>query len=59
MMGLLALLMVGVGLVWTMQGLGYLASSQSDRAPESLAVLGPLVGGLGVALALVAARRRS
>ena len=51
------LVMVLTGAVWTFQGLGYLEGS--PMTDQSIwAVLGPLVAGLGVALVIVAARRR-
>lgn len=51
----LALLMIGVGALWTLQGSGMLAP-----APESssFATLGPLVAGFGVALGYVTLRGR-
>jgi hypothetical protein len=50
-------LMVLTGAVWTLQGLGYLEGS--PMTDQSIwAILGPLVAGLGVALVVVAARRR-
>lgn len=53
----LGVAMVLVGAVWTFQGLGYLEGS--PMTDQSLwAVLGPLLAGLGVALVIVAARRR-
>ncbi|MCP3420837.1 hypothetical protein [Nocardioides pinisoli] len=53
----LGVLMVLTGGVWTFQGLGYLEGS--PMTDQSIwAVLGPLVAGLGVALVIVAARRR-
>jgi hypothetical protein len=53
----LGAVMVLMGAVWTAQGLGYLKGSA--MTDESLwAILGPLLAGLGVALIVVAARRR-
>ena len=50
-------IMVIVGLVWTLQGLGYLEGS--PMTDQTLwAVLGPLLAGLGVGLIVVAVRRR-
>jgi hypothetical protein len=50
-------LMVLTGAVWTLQGLGYLEGS--PMTDQSIwAILGPVVAGLGVALVVVAARRR-
>ena len=51
----LAVLMVGVGALWTFQGLGYVEGS-SMTGEEAWAVVGPLVAGLGVALGVVAVR---
>jgi NO-binding membrane sensor protein with MHYT domain len=48
-----AALLVAVGGLWTFQGLGYIdGGSMSDA--EIWAIIGPLVAGLGVALAMVA-----
>ncbi len=52
-----AVLMVAVGLLWTFQGLGYVKGSAMSGV-EFWAILGPLVAGFGVALAIVALRRR-
>jgi hypothetical protein len=51
----LGVLMVVVGAVWTFQGLGYLEGSPMTGV-ELWAVLGPIVAGLGVALAYTALR---
>ena len=48
----LGVLMVVVGAVWTFQGLGYLEGSAMTGV-EIWAVVGPLLAGLGVALAYV------
>ena len=54
---ILGVLMVLVGALWTGQGLGYIGgSAMTDQSVW--AILGPLVAGLGVALVVVAARRR-
>ena len=50
-------LLVVVGGVWTFQGLGYLEGS-SMTGVETWAMIGPVVAGLGVALVIVAARKR-
>jgi hypothetical protein len=50
--------MVLFGAVWTAQGLGYLEGSPMTGV-ATWAIVGPLVAGLGVALVLVAARRRT
>jgi hypothetical protein len=47
-----------VGLVWTLQGLGYVKGSPMTGV-DTWAIVGPLVAGLGVALAIVGARRGS
>ena len=49
--------MVLMGGIWTFQGLGYIqGSAMSDQT--LWAILGPLLAGFGVAVVLVAARRR-
>ena len=49
--------MVLIGAVWTGQGLGYVGGSpMTDQTVW--AIIGPLVAGLGVALAIVGVRRR-
>jgi hypothetical protein len=53
----LSVLLVAVGLLWTFQGLGYIEGSPMTGV-EFWAVLGPAVAGFGVALAIVALRRR-
>ena len=53
----LSVLMVAVGLLWTFQGLGYIEGSPMTGV-ELWAILGPAVAGFGVALAIVALRRR-
>ena len=51
-------IMVLVGVVWTLQGLGYLEGSpMTDQA--IWAVLGPILAGFGLALIAVVARRRT
>jgi hypothetical protein len=49
-------LMALVGLLWTLQGLGYVGGS-AMTGQATWAIVGPLVAGLGVALVIVAARR--
>lgn len=44
-----------VGLVWTLQGLGYLEGSAMTGV-AFWAIVGPIVAGLGVALAIVGLR---
>ncbi len=53
----LAVLMLVAGAVWTLQGLGYLKGSPMTGV-DLWAIVGPLVAGLGVALLIVAVRRR-
>jgi hypothetical protein len=53
----LSVLMVVVGVIWTLQGLGHLEGSPMTGV-EIWAVLGPAVAGFGVALAIVALRGR-
>jgi hypothetical protein len=50
-------LMILVGLVWMLQGLGYLEGS-SMTGDEKWAIIGPAVAGLGAALVWVAFRGR-
>ena len=53
----LGAVMVLMGAVWTFQGLGYIqGSAMSDQT--IWAILGPILAGLGVAVVLVAVRRR-
>jgi hypothetical protein len=52
---IVGVLMTAVGLVWTLQGLGYLQGSPMTGV-EVWAIIGPLVAGFGVALVVVAAR---
>jgi hypothetical protein len=49
-------LMLVVGLIWTLQGLGYLAGSPMTGV-AAWAIIGPLVAGFGVALMIVAVQR--
>jgi hypothetical protein len=53
----LSALLVAVGLLWTFQGLGYIKGSAMSGV-EFWAVIGPGIAGFGVALAIVALRRR-
>ncbi len=53
----LGVLMTLAGAVWTFQGLGYIKGSPMTGV-DTWAMIGPLVAGLGVALVIVAARRR-
>jgi hypothetical protein len=52
-----AALLVGFGALFTFQGLGYVGGS-SMSGSHTWAVLGPLIAGLGVALAIVILQRR-
>ncbi len=54
---LVALAMVGVGGVWTFQGLGYLEGSPMTGV-SFWAIVGPVVAGFGLALMLVLRDRR-
>ena len=49
--------MVVVGLVWTLQGLGYVSGSPMTGV-TLWAVVGPLVAVIGLALMIVGMRRR-
>ena len=49
-------LLLVVGALWTFQGLGYIEGSSMTDV-QIWAVIGPVVAGLGVALALVGLRR--
>ncbi len=51
-----ALALVGVGLLWTLQGLGYVEGTFTNSRSWSL--IGPGTAGLGVALAVVVLQRR-
>ena len=54
----LGAIMVLMGAVWTLQGLGVIqGSAMSDQSVW--AVIGPILAGLGVALVVVAGRRRT
>lgn len=54
---LLGGVMLLAGLLWTMQGLGYVAGSPMTGV-TFWAVVGPLVAGFGVALMIVSFRNR-
>ena len=53
----LSILMIAVGSLWTFQGLGYIEGSAMTGV-ELWAILGPAVAGFGLALLIVALRRR-
>ena len=53
---LIGLAMVVIGAIWTFQGLGYLEGSPMTGV-KLWATVGPVVAGLGVALAIVGWRR--
>jgi hypothetical protein len=55
-LAVLAAGMLVVGLIWTLQGLGYWEGS-AMTGQDIWAVIGPAVAGLGVALLIVATRR--
>ncbi len=50
-----AVVMILVGGLWTFQGLGYVEGS-SMTGSDTWAIIGPIVAGLGVALAVTTAR---
>jgi TRAP-type C4-dicarboxylate transport system permease small subunit len=52
-----AAVMIVVGVVWTLQGLGYLKGSPMTGV-QIWTVVGPALAGFGVALAIVVARPR-
>ena len=54
---LAGVLMIAVGVLWTLQGLGVVGGS-SMSGEDTWAVIGPAVAGLGVALLIVAVTRR-
>jgi len=49
--------LVVFGVVFTLQGLGYVGGS-SMTGSETWAILGPLIAGLGVALGIVVLQRK-
>jgi hypothetical protein len=49
--------MVVLGVLWTLQGLGYVGGG-SMSGERTWATIGPLVAGLGVALVIVIAQGR-
>jgi glucokinase len=53
--GALAVLMIVAGVVWALQGLGYVGGS-SMTGNETWAIIGPIFAGLGVALLIVTIR---
>ena len=52
----IGVLAAAMGTLWTLQGLGYVKGSPMTGV-SFWAAVGPIVAGLGVALAIVAARR--
>ena len=52
-----SVIMIVLGVVWTLQGLGYLEGSPMTGV-ELWAILGPILAGLGLALAIVVLQRR-
>ena len=54
---LIGVLAAVMGTLWTLQGLGHLGGSPMTGV-KLWAVVGPIVAGLGVALAIVVWRRR-
>jgi hypothetical protein len=53
---IVGLLAAALGALWTLQGLGYVKGSPMTGV-SFWATVGPIVAGLGVALAIVGARR--
>jgi hypothetical protein len=53
--GALGILLAAVGVVWTLQGLGYVKGS-AMTGESFWAIVGPIVAGLGVALLYVVVR---
>lgn len=53
----IGVLMLAVGVLWTLQGLGRVGGS-SMTGNETWAIIGPAFAGLGVALVYVALSRR-
>ncbi len=53
----LGLAMIGVGALWTAQGLGYIGGTDMS-GEENWAIAGPLMAGLGLALLIVVRRPR-
>ncbi len=53
----LSVLMIVVGIIWTLQGLGHLEGSPMT-GEEFWAVVGPALAGFGLALGIVVARGR-
>ena len=56
-LALLGVAMIVVGLIWTLQGLGYWEGS-AMTGQDVWAILGPAIAGLGVALLIVVLRPR-
>ncbi len=50
-------MLLAIGLLWTLQGLGYVGGSAMS-GDDKWAIIGPLVSGFGVALVIVSVRRR-
>jgi hypothetical protein len=55
LLSVLAAALLATGVVWTLQGLGYLGGS-SMTGEAMWAIIGPVVAGFGVALLIVAIR---
>jgi hypothetical protein len=55
---IIGVLAAAAGALWTLQGLGYVKGSPMTGV-SFWAVVGPIVAGLGVALVIVGARRRT
>ncbi|MGA8258047.1 MAG: hypothetical protein WB767_15880 [Nocardioides sp.] len=54
----LAALLILVGGVWTFQGLGYIEGSFMTDS-DTWAIIGPIVAGLGLSLAIVIVQHRN
>ena len=54
---IVAAALVVFGVIFTLQGLGYVGGS-SMTGSQTWAILGPLIAGLGVALGIVVLQRR-
>ena len=55
LLGVLAVVLTVAGVVFTLQGLGYVGGS-SMTGDQRWAIIGPIIAGLGVALLIVTVR---
>jgi len=53
----IGLAMIGIGALWTAQGLGYIEGGDMS-GEKNWAIAGPLIAGLGVAILIVVRRPR-